>query len=332
MTRPRGATRSGRTARAEDSSTLEAASPAWRAQERDGRWPNLARTIVPGRAARGGATTHLQGNPFIVNTRSLRALLPVALLATSACSGLSTLGVKRGGGLERVDELLSRVERVQVESAVAKERAQAAFDNLRVLLAPDFRGDAAAAHAQLVASVEQSSDQADALRDSVKPLRKTGEAVFARWTEDLESFGNVSMRERSQERLEETRRRHDAILAAAVSAQLAYDSFNSDLNDHALFLEHDFNTTSVALVGQELESLKARGRELAKRLDACGEACQAYVEFSAPRAQVGDTEPAPEAEKTPTAPAATTTPAPAKRPTPKKRTPPTTSASQPKLL
>jgi len=236
-------------------------------------------------------------------------LLPLALAAAlTSCSAL-TLGVKQKGGLERVDELLSHVERVNVESAVSKERSQAAFEELRSLVAPEFRGDAPSAHARLEAAVEASVDQAEALKKSLKPLRKTGESVLERWTEDLESFGNLAMRQRSQERLEETRRRYDAILAAVVSAQLAFDAFNGDLSDNALFLEHDFNSSSVALVAQELDGLKARGRELVKRLDACMAACQAYVEFSAPVAQI-----TPEKEAAP-APE----PEPVKKPTPKKK-------------
>lgn len=251
-------------------------------------------------------------------TRSLGLSFVIACLASS-CAGLATLGVKQKGGLERVDELLSHVERVNVESAVAKERTQAALDKLRALVAPEFKGDAVLAHAELVKAIEFSEDQAKALQNSVKPLRKTGESVFARWTGDLESFGNLAMRQRSQERLEETRRRHDAILAAAVAAQLAYDAINGDLSDHALFLEHDFNTTSVALIAQELEGLRSRTKELTKRLDACGAACQAYVEFSAPSAQVTpDTavtpEPKPQAAPAPAAPL---------KPTPKKKTSPT---------
>lgn len=262
--------------------------------------------------------------------------LSIAALLLGACSGLTTLGVKKGG-LERVDELLSHVERVQVEAAVAKERAQSAVESLRTLVAPEFKGDPAVGHATLVSAVEQSDEQAEALQASVKPLRKTGEKVFERWTADLESFGNLAMRQRSQERLEETRRRYDAILAAAVSAQLAYDAFNGDLSDHALFLEHDFNTTSVALIAQELDGLKSRGRELAKRLDACAAACQAYVEFSAPKAQV---EPAaekpvaaPEAQSTPVQAAPGQTPAPsstpAKKPAPKKKLAPKPAPTSP---
>jgi len=244
-------------------------------------------------------------------------LVLVPLVA--GCSGLTSLGIRQSSGLEAVDGLLAEVEQVQVDAAVSKERSFAALEALRKLVSPDFRGDAAQGHAFLVTAIEQSEEQAEALQDDVRPLRKTGEAVFARWTEDLESFGNLAMRQRSQERLEETRRRHDAVLAAAVSAQLAYDAFNGDLGDHALFLEHDFNASSVQVVAGELEGLKTRGKELAKRLDALVAACQAYVEFAAPKAQVEPAQetvvaPAPTSEPAPEA-----APAPAKKPTPKKK-------------
>lgn len=245
----------------------------------------------------------------IVQTRSLLLSLPLlaTLLSTSACSSFSALGMAQKDGLGQVDELLAHVERVHVETAVAKERSQGALDVLRRLIAPEFKGDPASGHADLVAAVEECEEQADALKSRVRPLRKTAESVFARWTKDLESFGNLAMRQRSQERMEETRRRYDAVLAACVSAQVAFDSFNGDLGDHALFLEHDFNAASIAVVAQELEGLRNRSKELARRLDACAAACKAYVEFSAPSSQVV---PAGEEAKTPAA----LKPAPVKKP------------------
>jgi len=246
--------------------------------------------------------------------RSIASVLVLAPLF-SGCAGLKSLGIKQSDGLEAVDELLGHVEGVQVDAAVSKERAQGALEALRTLIGPEFKGDAVQGHAALVAAIEESETQAEALQDGVRPLRKTGEQVFARWTENLESFGNVAMRQRSQERLEESRRRYDVVLAAVVSAQLAFDAYNGDLGDHALFLENDFNTSAVQAVASEFDGLKSRGKELGKRLDAVVAACQAYVEFSAPKAQV---EPVPE---TVVAPPAEEKPAPApvKKPTPKKK-------------
>ena len=252
------------------------------------------------------------------------ALLVLALLAP-ACS-FKALGIRQQDGLEEVDELLSQVERLQVEVAVTKERTQAAVESLRALIAPEFKGDPITAHGEFEVAVELVEDQAKALRKCMRPLKSKGEQVFSAWAANLESFGNLGMRQRSQERLEETRKRYDAILSTANLAQLALDGFHGDLSDQALFLEHDFNASSVALVAQELEGLRNRGRELAKRLDTCIAACHAYVEFSAPGAQVaapdelaGAAEPAPTQAPSP-APAA-------KKPVKKKPIQPATTAA-----
>jgi len=215
--------------------------------------------------------------------------LVLAAAALSSCGTLATLGIKQSGGLEQVDKLLSHVERVQVESAVSKQRAKEALEQLRSMIAPEFRGDAAEAHEALVTAVDESVDQAEELQDSVRPLEKRGKKVFAEWTENLEDFGNIAMRQRSQERLEETRGHHDAVIKACMSAQLAYDGFNGDLADHALFLEHDFNAASVAVVSQEFDGLKSRGKELARRLDAVALACEEFIRFSAPQSQLAPT-------------------------------------------
>ena len=250
------------------------------------------------------------------------ALLAAGLLA-SGCS-FKALGLHQKDGLEDVDELLAHVERVQVESAVTKERTHAAVENLRKLVAPEFKGDPISAHGELEVAVERVEDQATALRRSVRPLKQKGEKVFTAWARNLESFGNVAMRQRSQERLEETRRRYDAILSTAGLAQLALDAFQRDLADQALFLEHDFNSSSVALVAQELDGLRNRGKELARRLDTCIAACRAYVEFSAPGAQLAGPG-QPDATQAAPAPAPTTAPAPKKKPTTQAQPPATTT-------
>src|SRR6185436_19598820 len=133
---------------------------------------------TPPRASR---TARLGRHPgdLIVQTRSfLLTLAPFVALATSSCAGFSAFGMAQKDGLGQVDELLTHVERVHVESAVAKERAQAAFEGLRRMTAPEFHGDPATGHAELVAAVVQSTEQAKALQSSVRPLRKTGESVF----------------------------------------------------------------------------------------------------------------------------------------------------------
>jgi hypothetical protein len=140
-------------------------------------------------------------------------------------------------------------------------------------------------------------------------MKKVADGVFLEWTENLESCGSLKMRQQSQNRLERTRARYEAVESAVVAALLTYDAFNGDLNDHALFLEHDFNSASIAMVAGEVDGLVFRSQELDRRLDACGAAARAYVEASALHGQLEEPAAGPEAQAAPPAAQAQAAPA-----------------------
>ncbi|MCC7011481.1 MAG: DUF2959 family protein [Planctomycetes bacterium] len=208
------------------------------------------------------------------------------LAGVSACSVIPGLSSKKSDGLDRVDELLGRVEQVQAESVLSKERAEEALGMLQEVSAPDFAGNPVAAYAELLSKIEASKKQATKLGESIAPLKETAEDVFTAWTASLESFGNTKLRRQSHVRLAETRARCDAILSSATAAHIAYESLNADLRDHALFLEHDFNAASVAVVAEQLDTLDAQTTELCDRLDSTVAASKSYIETSALRGQL----------------------------------------------
>lgn len=217
--------------------------------------------------------------------RTLACLAPV-VVALSSCSSFQGFGQKKNEGLGQVDELLARVEQLQVESVLCKETAHAAYGVLQTIVGPDFDGDAIGAHSELEKNVEASQQQAEKFAKSIAPLEQSADEVFERWTEDLEGFGNTKLRQQSQARLEETRARCDAVLRAARAADVAYEAFNADLKDHALFLEHDFNASSVASIASAVEGLQFQASELDRRLDACAAAAKTYVQAAALRGEV----------------------------------------------
>ena len=156
-----------------------------------------------------------------------------ALLGFTACASFSST---KNDSLSQVDDLLGRVESVQVECVVAKEKSHAAYDSLRTIVSPDFQGDPVVVYSALLEKLQESRTQAAKLAGTITPLKNSAENVFLQWTTNLESFGNTRLRQQSQSRLADTRARYDAIITAATSALVSYDSLNSDLNDNALFL------------------------------------------------------------------------------------------------
>ncbi len=212
---------------------------------------------------------------------SIALALP-ALMLIGGC----TTTTEKSQSLQRIDDLLAQVERVQVESLVGKEKARAAIDQLDTLVAPEFAGDPAQVYAQLLSAIEASEAQDRTLASAIAPLSATAEQMFMQWTADLEAFGNSRMRERSHMRLEETRARYQTVLNASNSAHVSYEAFNADLRDHALFLGHDFNSTALSSLKADVLALKERSNELDARFDASAAAAKAYVEAAALHGQM----------------------------------------------
>jgi len=242
------------------------------------------------------------------------SVLSIALLL-AGCAGTS----KRSESVEQVDELLTRIERVQAETAIAKDSVHAALTDLCTLVSPGFKGDAATEFAKFLAASEASEEQAEKLRDITDPMQDSASKLFQRWTKDMEAFGNSRMRQRSQSRLDETRTRFQSIVGATQAAQIALDAFHDDMRDHALFLRHDLNSDAVASIRADVRALNDQIRGLDTRFDATTAAARSYVESAALYGQVEVENTTPVEENTARSTTTTTSPNSTGTPT-KKRT------------
>lgn len=229
--------------------------------------------------------------------RSVFVFVPACLVIASCAST-----TEQSQSLRQVDDLLSHIERMQVETLVAKEKSHAALDQLKTLTAPSFAGDPNAQYTQFVQAIDQSEAQARTISTNIFPMKEAAESMFQQWTVDLESFGNSRMRSRSAMRMEETRTRYQNVLSAATAVRVALETYNSDLRDHALFLGHDFNAAAVQSITSDVATMSDQILELDQRFDACVTAAKAYVEAGALHGQI---ESAP--NETPSTPAATAT-------------------------
>lgn len=215
-----------------------------------------------------------------------RFLLGLPLLALAGCSSMAGLFGESGGkGLNLVDDLLDRVEGVHVEAVLSRERIKESLSSLYSMVSPDFDGDPLEAYTLFEDAVQKSKEQARELDRAVEPMKQVADDVFARWSKNLEGISNQAMRQHSQTRLEETRRRYQAILDAVEPARVSYLEFNTVLSDHALFLKNDFNASSVAEIEQEVVDLVDMARKLDVQFVATQDAAQAYVRSTALRGQ-----------------------------------------------
>lgn len=206
--------------------------------------------------------------------RGIAALLP-ALVA-----GCGIFGDSRPG-LAKVDDLVDRIERVHVESELAKDASNDAVRKLRAFAAPGFGGDAVAAYTELTVAIETSTEQARRLRAAVDAMEDAADPVFEQWTSDADGIVNSRVRERSVARLEQTRTRYDEIVTAVTPTLEQYDAINRGLHDLALFLGHDFNGGALQDIAADVQELADEVAKLDGRIESSLVAARTYLDAAA---------------------------------------------------
>lgn len=226
----------------------------------------------------------LAPRPLAHRRSALAAISLSSLLLAASCST-----TKQSVGIDNVDSLVSRVERVHLEIELSKQAVYDSIIKLGPLMAADFKGDPAEAFAAFALATEECEKQANQLRAHVSPMRSSADTVFKTWAESLADFNSPNMRERSQTRLDGTRERFTDVQEAAIESQKGFDGVNAQLRDMVLFLGHDFNSASVEEIREDAFSIRDDARDLGKVLDSCMEAAATYVSKSALRGEVQTT-------------------------------------------
>ncbi len=185
---------------------------------------------------------------------------------------------KPASGPEQIENLVGWIERVHVDSELAKERALTAVDALQSIMRAKYEGDALAAYDELVATVGQSERQSTELTNSVEPMIAASEPVFDQWETDLDAFNSEGMRERSEARMNATRARYETIIASVQPAREQLTALNQGLRDHVVFLANDFNPDAVAAIRDEASRLVTLSLDLEKNLNLCLAASRAYID------------------------------------------------------
>jgi hypothetical protein len=204
---------------------------------------------------------------------SARAAALAALALAAGCTSANATD-----GLAQVAELSQRIEAVRASAQGAHEKVAASVHALQTIAALGFDGDAAAAYAEFVTSVDASAAQVEELRASVEKAKKNAGPLFQEWQENLAAIESEAMRQHSQQRQQETRARFDVVIESAAAAQTACEALNKSLRDHVAYLRFDLTSAALKAIGPEVESLAQRAALLDAQLGSCQDGARSYVE------------------------------------------------------
>ena len=209
--------------------------------------------------------------------RLLTGVAAVALLA--GCSSLY-YGTMEKFGVAKRDILVDRVQEARESQKEAKDQFKTALQRFSEVVKVQ-PSELSAKYDRLKSECDRSEAKANEVHDRIGAVEKVAGALFSEWKEELKQYSNRSLREASERKLTETRRRYDQYLAAMKRAESKIAPVLAALKDQVLFLKHNLNAQAVASLQAELTSVETNTQALVRDMDAAIREADAFLQTMA---------------------------------------------------
>ena len=181
----------------------------------------------------------------LTRSRWLRSAVMAGMaLMISGCASVY-YGAMEKVGVAKREILADRVEETQDAQEAAKEQFATALEQL-MQLTGDGGGKLKDHYDRLAVALDRSEDRAERVHERITGVRSVAEALFEEWQEELNHYTNASLRRRSEQQLNDTRRRYDRLVLLMQRAADRMEPVLATLRDQVLFLKHNLNAQAVA--------------------------------------------------------------------------------------
>ncbi|MHC4211195.1 MAG: DUF2959 domain-containing protein, partial [Planctomycetota bacterium] len=188
-------------------------------------------------------------------------MIPAVFLVAAATvvpSGCKTVyyGTMETLGQHKRDILVARVEVARDDQEEAKEQFRSALDSFSEVVAFEG-GDLRSKYDRLKDELGRAEAKAEKVSGRIASIEDVAGALFDEWEGELDPYASDELRERSRDKLDETRRRYEQLLAAMKRAEQKMEPVLVAFQDQVLFLKHNLNAQAVASLEGNVETLQA---------------------------------------------------------------------------
>ena len=214
-------------------------------------------------------------------TRTLR-LAPLALLLCAAlftgpgCQSTYYNTMEKFGVAKR-DILVDRIKAARNAQQVTKEQFNSALDQFRSTVAMKS-GISDEKYYELNASFQRCQHRATTLNQRIESVEDVAEALFSEWSSELKEYNSVTLRQESEKKMFETRRRYTDLIRQMKLAAAKVDPVLIIMHDRVLFLKHNLNAQSIASLDDELKKVETEVGSLVREMEKAIADADAFVQ------------------------------------------------------
>jgi len=194
------------------------------------------------------------------------ALLSLALVVLATLVLTAGPAKAQFDGQKQVDKLISKANDTIGAMRAGRLQIGSTVDGYNTIMAGEAV-DNRKAYKKLTKELAKSEQSAAKVRTKAEAMDVVANDFFSNWEASLAEFSSEDLRQRSTQRLNDTRKRYEGILEAAGKAGDAFDPFVSNLKDQILFLGHDLNPSAIQALQGDAKKLNGQAAEVFKDVD-----------------------------------------------------------------
>jgi chromosome segregation ATPase len=201
-------------------------------------------------------------------------------LETAALSLLLTTGwttvAGAQAGVKQAENLAKKTEASAKAITEARQQIQKTLDVYNALVEGNVE-DTKKAYGNLQKEMDRSDDRVEDVRKRVDEMNVEADKYFADWTTNLDGITSPDLRARSEERLQDARKRYAQILATTGKAGDRFASFMQNLRDQVTYLGHDLNPSALASLKGDATKLNTAAESLFSKIDSAIKEATSYA-------------------------------------------------------
>lgn len=215
-----------------------------------------------------------------MNRKYSHPLLPIILLASMIAAGGCQkvyYGTMEKFGHHKRDILVERVTDARDAQNNAKEQFSSALEQFMSVVTVEG-GSLQQKYDTLNDEYEESKEKADSVRKRIKDIKNVADALFDEWTDELDDYTNVTFRQASEQKLEQTKALYEKLIGAMERAESKMDPVLSAFHDQVLFLKHNLNAQAIASLQSELTTVQNTIEILIREMEKSIDEADAFIQ------------------------------------------------------
>jgi hypothetical protein len=202
------------------------------------------------------------------------AVLVLLLLATSCRSTYYAAWEKLGK--HKRDLLKDNVERVRDDQQAAAEQFKDALTQLRELYRFEG-GDLDRIYDRLRSEYDRSASRATTVQDRIRKVEQIAADLFSEWEKEARTITNARLRQDSELKLRETRRRFETLHSAMKRAEGSMEPVLNHLRDQVTYLKHNLNAQAIGALRGEALDIEKEIQQLIRDMNAAISEADAFI-------------------------------------------------------